>query len=190
MKSVPCAARTILVSRCDVMSVIPILPLILISYRTLLSNTDPPITHTTSHTPHHTHHSHTHTHTHSHTHTPITHHTTPRCSSNDVPDAVPVTATPLVPLNLLRDPGFLDLLIVSFLHPTKQLPHTSHIFTAKLLAVSCGSLYEENPELGTEFHTTLCVMYLLSIVRSDYNYCLYQIEKLVLICFVNAVTIV
>ena len=141
--------------------------------------------HTHTHTPHHTHHTHSHTHTHTHAH-----HTTPRCSSNDVPDAVPVTATPLVPLNLLRDPGFLDLLIVSFLHPTKQLPNTSHIFTAKLLAVSCGSLYEENPELGTEFHTTLCVMYLLSIVRSDYSYCLYQLEKLVLICCANAVTTV
>lgn len=52
-------------------------------------------------------------------------------------------------LPILRDPLLLDLLITAFIHPSKQLPSPAHNHTAKLLAVICGSYYEENPELGT-----------------------------------------
>jgi hypothetical protein len=99
-------------------------------------------------------------------------HSTFRYSGKDIPDTIPVTTTPLVPLNLLRDPGFLDLLIASFVHPTKQLPHTSHVLTAKLLAVSCGSHYEENPELGTNIHVTFAAnSWSFGSIVTAFRYC-------------------
>ena len=69
-------------------------------------------------------------------------------SSNPSQDPTPSPTPALALVGILRHPSLLDLLIIAFVHPSKQLPSPTHIHTAKLLALICGSYYEENPELG------------------------------------------
>ena len=69
-------------------------------------------------------------------------------SQDPIPSPTPTPAPAVALVGILRHPSLLDLLIIAFVHPSKQLPSPTHIHTARLLALICGSYYEENPELG------------------------------------------
>jgi hypothetical protein len=64
-------------------------------------------------------------------------------------DAVLAQLGPTV--HYLRSPVVLDLLVRALVHPTKKLPHNMSRRTAKLLALACGSGYEEVDEDPSRF---------------------------------------
>jgi hypothetical protein len=71
----------------------------------------------------------------------------------DNPDNIEITETLLAamktPLNYIRHSILMDLFILYLVHPTKQIAKPQHRRLISLLSISCGSIYNDNPEMIT-----------------------------------------
>jgi hypothetical protein len=74
-----------------------------------------------------------------------------RSYGRDNPDNIIITESLLntikTPLNFIRNSILLDLFILYLIHPTKQIEEPRHKRLISLLSISCGSIYNDNPEM-------------------------------------------